>query len=94
MKPLQQFIHDLQDLTTAEQRLPDDALATTVGALLEELVARPDPVPAEFTVRSALHDQFDRVGPGRGRTSSYARNVGSHRGDHQPDRGTALRAAR
>ncbi|MEO3806586.1 cysteine dioxygenase family protein [Nonomuraea sp. B1E8] len=55
MEPLHQFIHDLRELTTAKERLPEDALATTVGDLLAELVTRPNPVPAEFTVRSALH---------------------------------------
>lgn len=55
MTPLEQFIHDLRDLTTAEDRLPDDALATTVAGLLQELVTRPDPIPTEFTRRSAAH---------------------------------------
>lgn len=40
MSALEQFIHDLADLTTAEDRMPDDALATTVSELLQELVAR------------------------------------------------------
>ncbi|MCP9972048.1 hypothetical protein [Actinomadura madurae] len=60
MSALEQFIHDLADLTTAEDRMPDDALATTVSELLQELVARPAPIPVEFTRRSAAHN-------GRGR---------------------------
>lgn len=55
MTPLEQFVHDLRDLTTAENQLADDELATTVAELLQELVTRPDPIPEEFTRRSAAH---------------------------------------
>ena len=60
MNALDRFIRDLTDLTTAEDRMPDDALATTVSELLQELVVRPDPIPVQFTRRSAAHN-------GRGR---------------------------
>jgi predicted metal-dependent enzyme (double-stranded beta helix superfamily) len=46
--PLEQFIHDMTDLTTSQQRRSDQELAETTGALLQTLIERPDILPEEF----------------------------------------------
>jgi predicted metal-dependent enzyme (double-stranded beta helix superfamily) len=58
--PLDQFIMDLRDLTTASDRPTDEELALTVADLLQELVVQRDPIPEQYMQRSELHD-------GRGR---------------------------
>lgn len=55
MTPLDQFIEDVRDITTASEVPGDEELATTVGALLQELVVRPGAVPEPFTHRSDEH---------------------------------------
>lgn len=55
MTPLEQFIEDVRDLTTASQVPADEELAETVSELLQELVVQPGAVPEQFTRRSAEH---------------------------------------
>jgi predicted metal-dependent enzyme (double-stranded beta helix superfamily) len=44
---LEQFIHDMADLTASSQ-LSDQELAETTGSLLQELIERPNVLPEEF----------------------------------------------
>ncbi|MFD8460051.1 cysteine dioxygenase family protein [Streptomyces antimycoticus] len=46
--PFEQFIHDMTDLTTARRQASDAELAETTGALLRELIGRPNILPEEF----------------------------------------------
>ncbi len=55
MTPLEQFIADVHDITSAENTPDDEALAMVVGTLLQELVAQPYAVPAQFAQRSSQH---------------------------------------
>ena len=57
---LEQFVRDLDDLTTASDVPPDDELATIVAERLQELVVRPDAVPERFRRRDP-----ERGGRGR-----------------------------
>jgi predicted metal-dependent enzyme (double-stranded beta helix superfamily) len=46
--PLEQFVHDMTELTTAQQRPTDQELAETTGSLLQALIERPGFLPEEF----------------------------------------------